>query len=603
LVRHFLNLNERELIQVEFEEEDSKSLQDYLNILRRRKWPMLLIAGLLFLIAAIIAAVLPPVYRSTATILIEEQDIPRELVQSTVTSYAAQRIEVINREVMTRSNLLKLIDQHNLYSEERGNTPVEIIVDEMRQAISLDMISAEVIDPLSGRPTQATIAFTVSFDGRKPDVVQRVTNDLVSLYLSENIRRRTRKASETSDFLAVEAEKLSKHLAGIEARISDFKARNAGALPEFSQMNMQLTERAQQEISGIEQQLRSLKERQYYLEGQLVLVKPNAPIVATDGRMVLDDSERLRMLRSEYARVSAKYGSTHPDVTRLKREIAALEQEAGAGGSGMDPREEELQRIQSEYTVARNKYSAQHPDVKKLQRRIANLEADLQQSPPQRSSGGWGGSTAPANNPAFIALQSQLKTANSEISSLSVQRNELKSKIAGYESARIQSPEIEREYTGLMREKLSAEHRQQEINQKLMDAQLSQQLEKESKAERFSLIESAMLPERPIKPNRLAIVFLGLVFSVAGGIGYAAVAESMNKGVFGRHQLATIMKEPPLSVIPYIESDHDIQRKRKINIMVAGSIAVTGMLLIAAIHFLWKPLDVIWFVVLRNLGI
>ncbi len=341
---------------MEFEEEDSKSLQDYLDILRRRKWPMLLVGGLLFLISVIIALVLPPVYRSTATILIEEQDIPRELVQSTVTSYAAQRIEIINREVMTRSNLLKLIERHNLYADERGKVPVETIIGKMRKAVTLDMVSAEVIDPRSGRPTQATIAFTLSFDGKKPDVAQRVTNDLVSLYLSENIKRRTRKAAETTEFLAAEADKLDRHLAEVEAKIADFKSRNAGALPEFSQMNMQLAERARQEISDIDRQLRSLKERQYYLEGQLVLVKPNAPIVSTDGRMVLDDSERLRMLRSEYARVSAKYGPTHPDVKRLSREIAALEQGVGVS-SGLDPREEELHRLRADYAAARNKYS------------------------------------------------------------------------------------------------------------------------------------------------------------------------------------------------------------------------------------------------------
>ncbi len=586
---------------MEFEEEDSKSLQDYLGILRRRKWAMLLIAGILFLIAVIIALVLPPVYRSTATILIEEQDIPRELVQSTVTSYAAQRIEIINREVMTRANLLKLIERHNLYADERGREPIETIMGAMQKAISLDMISAEVIDPRSGRPSEATIAFTVSFDGRTPEQAQRVTNDLVSLYLSENIKRRTRKAAEASGFLAAEAGKIKQNLASIEEKIIDFKARNAGALPEFSAMKMQVAERARQEISNVDQQLRSLRERQYYLEGQLVLVKPNAPIVSADGTMILDDSERLRMLRSEYARVSAKYGSTHPDVTRLKREIASLEQGEGTA-SEMDPREEELRRLRADYTAARNKYSQKHPDVLKLRRRMANLEADLQRSPPQRKEKSRRDESAPANNPAFIALQSQLQAVSSEISSLQIQRNALNMRIEDHEKVLLQSPTIEREYTNLMREKEETILRQQEINQKLMAARLSEDLEKESKGERFSLIEPALLSERPIKPNRLAIVFLGLVFSVAGAIGYAAVTESLNKGVFGRHQLASVLKEPPLSVIPYIETEQDIQHKRTVKIVAAGSVVAGVVLFIVAIHILWKPLDVIWFVAMRNLG-
>ncbi len=562
---------------------------------------MLAIMAAVFLAAVVVALVLPPVYRSTATILIEDQDIPRELVQSTVTSYAAQRIEIIRREVMTRSNLLKLIERHNLYAEERGRVPVETLIEKMRKAITLQMVSAEVIDPRSGRPTEATIAFTLSFDSGNPNVAQRVTNDLVSLFLSENIKRRTRKAAETTEFLASEDERLRRELEAIEAKIADFKARHATALPEFSQMNVQLAERTRQEISDIDRQLRALKERQYYLEGQLAMVKPSAPIVSTDGRVVLDDAERLRLLRSEYARVSAKYGPNHPDVKRLRREIAALEQQ-GVGGSGLDPREEELQRLQAEYAEARNRYSEEHPDVIKLKRRIANLEADLERSPPVRQGSRWGGGTGPVNNPAFITLQSQLKAVNSEIASLQMQRRELKAQLANYEKSLALSPEVEKEYTNLVRDKENIVRRLQEIAQKLMDARLSQDLEKESKAERFTLLEPALLPERPIKPNRLAIVFLGLVFAIAVAIGYAAIMETLNKGVYGRHQLATILKEPPLVVIPYIETEEELQHQRKMKIMVAGSVAAGMILLIAAIHYFWKPLDVLWFSAMRNIG-
>ena len=583
------------------EEESGKSLQDYLDIWQRRKWPMLGIMAAVFLLAVAIALILPPVYRSTATILIEDQDIPRELVQSTVTSYAAQRIEVINREVMTRSNLLKLIDRHNLFADQRGRVPVETIIGKMRKAISLEMLSAEVIDPRSGRPTEATIAFTISFDAGNPEVAQRVASDLVSLYLSENIKRRTKKAAETTEFLASEEKRLRKQLAQLEEKIADFKARHATALPEFSQMNIQLAERTRQEISDIDRQLRSLKERQYYLEGQLAVVKPSAPIVSTDGRMVLDDAERLRMLRSEYARVSAKYGANHPDVKRLRREIAALEQQ-GVGLGGRDPREVELERLQAEYTEARNKYSEEHPDVIKLKRRIANLETDLAQSPPVRRGNRWGGDTGPADNPAFVTLQSQLKAVNSEIASLQVQRRELKAQLANYERSMALSPEVEREYTNLVRDKNNIVLRLQDIAQKLMDARLSQDLEKESKAERFTLLEPALLPGKPIKPNRAAIVFLGLIFAVAASIAYAAVAETINKGVFGRHHLATILKEPPLAVIPYIETEEDLQHQRKVRILVASSAVIGMVLLIAAVHFFWRPLDVLWFSAMRNIG-
>jgi hypothetical protein len=109
------------------------------------------------LAVGIVAAVAwPPVYRSMATILIEQQEIPQDLVRSTISSFADQRIQLINQRVMTTANLLEIIREHGLYAEDFDRVPREVIIDRMRDAISMDTISANVVDPRSGQPVTAT---------------------------------------------------------------------------------------------------------------------------------------------------------------------------------------------------------------------------------------------------------------------------------------------------------------------------------------------------------------------------------------------------------------------------------------------------------------
>ena len=134
-------------------EEQTKELQDYLIAIRKRKTGILTIAVTVLVISAAVAFLLPPVYKSSATILIEQQDIPQELVMSTVTSYAAERIQSIEARVMSRSNLMEIVEKHNLYEDERKLETTEQIIERMQEDVSLDILSAEVVDPRTGRPS------------------------------------------------------------------------------------------------------------------------------------------------------------------------------------------------------------------------------------------------------------------------------------------------------------------------------------------------------------------------------------------------------------------------------------------------------------------
>ena len=146
-------------------EEHTKELSDYIDAFRRRRTSILSLAAGIFAISVIAALFWPPTYRSTATILIEEQEIPSELIRSTITSFATERIQVISQTAMTRANLMQIIEKYDLYRSKRRTETTDEILERMRKDVSVQMINSDVMDPRTGRPTSATIAFTLSFDG------------------------------------------------------------------------------------------------------------------------------------------------------------------------------------------------------------------------------------------------------------------------------------------------------------------------------------------------------------------------------------------------------------------------------------------------------
>ena len=168
----------------------------------RRRGTFWFVAGSLIIITLGVAVLWPPIYRSTATILIEQQEIPQDLVRSVITTYADQRVQVISQRVMTSQNLLALIDRYKLYPDIRDREPREKLLETMREDINMRMISAGVIDPRSGQPTHATIAFSVSYDSRSPDLALKVANDLSSLYLNENLESRSQRSKQTAAFFS-----------------------------------------------------------------------------------------------------------------------------------------------------------------------------------------------------------------------------------------------------------------------------------------------------------------------------------------------------------------------------------------------------------------
>jgi uncharacterized protein involved in exopolysaccharide biosynthesis len=570
--------------------------KQYLAMLRKRKRTIAAAAGLIFLGSVALAFLLPPVYRSTATILIEEQEVPPDLVRSAITSYADQRIQTIKQQVMTRAHLWNIVEKYGLYESQRRRWTTEEVLHRLVDDIRLEVISADVVDRRTRQPTKATIAFTLAYDGEAPVVAQKVASELTSLFLAENLKSRERHAQETTAFLKQEAENLAGHIETLEQQLAEFKQKADRALPELMQLNMQLMNQTDRELMDVDQKLNALEERKHYLEGQLATLKPNTPIITASGERILDSGERLKALRAQYVSSSAYLSPDHPDIIKMKSEIEALQREVGEPAD----RVELTKRLTDERAKLagyQERYGPTHPDVVKTKAVVASLEKEIAHLPAVKPA-----KPVKPENPAYINIQAQLTSTNAEFAALRAMRVDLKKKARQYATRLERTPEIEPEYQELTRDRDNSAQKYQDIRSRLLEATVSEGLEVQRKGERFSLIDPPDLPEKPDKPNRPVILFLGLLLAVVGGMGSGAAAESLDHSIGSVAALQEVLKAPPLGVVPYLFNEEDRARIRGHVRAVRMAIGAFVVLLVAIVHLLWMPLDVAWFLVMRKLG-
>lgn len=555
------------------EDEESKSIRDYITILKRHTGKMLL-TGLLVLLTSICLAVfLPPTYTSTATILIEQPIISNDLVDSTISSFADQQVQRISQRVLSRPNLRRIIDKFKLYRDQLDSETWTTLLENMQEAIAVEMISADVLDPRSGRATKATIAFQVGFSHESPVVSQSVTNELVSLFLQENLKERTESAEEASSFFAREATKLRRRLEELDNKLFTLKKERGDSLPEFQQQNNRLIERAYQRLEDINNQYNKAYERSIYLQSQLTQISPYS---SSANGAILDDRTRLKILQVEYSNLLSRYSPSHPDVIKVKTEIAALGNQGDDAGN-----RQTLTLTLKEKKAALSKlkeiYSAEHPDTVSLVKEIQSLDTQIASIPANSLQSA---NNVDADNPAYIQTQAQLKSSELEIFSLEKSRKAQTKRINDYEQRIRVSPEVERQYNELMRSYTSNKLKLEQIQSKQMSVNLAESVEKSRKGERYVLSEPPELPEEPTKPNRKAILALGLLLSAAAAVAIAALAESLAQGIYGRHQVATVTGEQPLSVIPYLQTSEEGIKQKK---FVRRIIAILLVLIIVAL--------------------
>jgi succinoglycan biosynthesis transport protein ExoP len=564
----------------------------------RLKLTFFIVSGILASLTIAMAVMWPPTYRTGATILIEQQEIPQELVRSAISSFADQRVQVISQRVMTTQNLMSLIERYNLYPDIRESKPREVLLQKMRADVSLKMISADVIDPRSGRPTQATIAFSISYQNRSPELTLKVANELTTLYLNENLSSRTQMAEQTTAFFSEEAAKQETRIAELDKKLADYKQKHQNSLPELSQLNLQVSDRTGLELRDAENRLAAIDSQQVLLRAQLAQLNPTSQVYSDTGQRVMGVDDRLKSLKSELAGYKARYAPGHPDIVNTEREIAGLEKEAKEHDDTSDIARR-LSEAKAQLSRAQEKYTPDHPDVIRLTHLVGELEKEMVAQP---SAGTAQKIQAHADNPIYIQVKGQLDALSVERESAETKRNELSAKLDDFERRLAQAPAVERDYRELARDLENAQLKYQQIRAKQGDVQVSENLETARKGERFTMIEPPLPPEKPVSPNRMMILAMGFVLSLGLGLGATAVKDLFDPSVRGFRDVRQLLSVPPLAAIPTIVTAAE-QRTRKLRVRYswAGSFAIliAGL---SIVHLFVRPLDVLWITFTRRFG-
>ncbi len=531
----------------EEEEKSSFDLSQILSIAKRRFFFFLIPAVIGSIIAVAVVYSIPQRYEAIGTVLVESQQIPVELVQSTVTSDPNQRITIIQQRVMTRNNLLKIIDKYEVFGEDRKRLSVSQLIESTQDLITLDVITSDVRQRNRG----STIAFKVGFKHEDPQIAAKVANELVTLFLSENVKTRTARASETTQFLEHEADKLRVALVAAENAISEYKQANSESLPEHLDLRMGTLERIQAELKASQQQLDALRDERKYLELELSAAK-SGRVNRAGGIETVENSTELELKKAEDQLTQALTQLTekHPTIKALKRKVKALEEKL----------DEEL-AVSTEDSIETKSAEPTNPAIEQLLKRIQ------------------------------IRLDSNAKATRD----ITEQLKELKDKALQTEELVLKTPEVERGLLVLIRTHREILAKYQELEAKQGKAKLAQNLEEEKKAERFLLLEPPVAPTEPVWPDRPKFIGIGAFLAFATGIGMAVLMELVDKRVRSSRELEQLLRYPPLVAIPFIKTQRDIQKKRYKVIAFLTAPTLVAMASAALFHVYYKPLDILFY--------
>ena len=568
------------------------------KIVSRRKKGFWAVFMVIFLAGVITAIALPPIYKSEAIIQVEEQKISEGFVQSTISDYMEERIAKINQKVLHRDNLLKIADNFNLYSDSKNKISNNEIVKEMKQAIILEPIVSDLQPQINGREISFNLAFTLSYQGKDPESVMKVTERLSNLFLEEDMKRREKVVSATNEFLQIEQKRLKSEISAHEKKISEFKNAHLNELPEERGYNFQAVLALQRDLNNDESRLRVLREKEMLLNTEITRVEPLTPIIVEGEKVATNPNQRLKELYLELTRLRSIYSEKHPDIRKVKNEIKELETQAKSSDLSI-VKVKRLQQLEDQLAEKQGIYGPNHPEIIAIKREISTLKPEVANLMTETVKTKI--SEEKPDNPAYINLVIQINTIKMEMEAIEADKKQKLQQINELQKKIEKAPFVEKELNALVRDLDSAQTKYRDISNKLMEARVSGELEDSQQAGRVSIASSAYLPSAPFKPNRLLILVLGLANGFLIGCLFVAIKEGMDNTVRTTEQIKQITGIPVLSSVSYIVTKSE---KRLRNLKIFGWLILIIIFGAAGLFFVNQYLlnmEDLWSIVLERL--
>jgi uncharacterized protein involved in exopolysaccharide biosynthesis len=528
--------------------QEHDTIKDYINAFRRRSSLFLSIFVAVLAIAIAFAVIPANVYRASAEMRIDLAGPNIDVLEPVIlTSYADQYVQTLEQKVMTTDNLRAWLNESGAYEYSGPDVSESELISKLQESIRITMVFTSVIDEQTGKEVDLITGFTIAFVGREPVPAKIIANSVARAFLAEDRATRVAEASTAASFLLEQIDAKREEIAAIEARIATFKEQNAGKLPELMVLNMTALERAERELESVQREIRNLEQDRFYREAQLEELRQSAG----------GEAAQLAELEAEYYRIIALYGSDHPDVIRIQRQIAAL---TNSSSVDVSP---ELARLEAELAAARERYSDQHPDVLSLEQRVEEL----------RASGRFTGD-ANIGNPLYLQLRAQINAISTNLAGLRTRAAELRRDQAELQDKIASTPQVERRYQELQRDLQTATLAFDGLRDRLVQAQQIESFESGERGARLLLVRSADVPSRPSGPPRLAITIVGLFLAATFAGGAAFIAEISDNTIRGSKDILAVLHSPPIAVVPIAKNSVSIARRRNRAIILTISVLI-----------------------------
>jgi succinoglycan biosynthesis transport protein ExoP len=496
--------------------------QYYLGVVRRRHLHFLLPMFAGWLAVWLASWVVPPRYQSSTLILVEQPTMPKDYVTPNVNDDLQERLQSITQQILSRTRLLHIISQFDLYGGDRGQRTPDEKVERMRKDIAIELVR-------NGR--NQISSFNVAFTSRDPHLAQQVTSELTNLFINENLEVRQRQSEDTTKFLEAQLETARASLSQQEDKIRDFKGQHAGEMPGQLASNLQILSGLQSQLRQDEDALNAAKQQRVYLQ---TLV------------------DQYRTLQGP-----TKGGGT------LTGSLSALDQE--------------LDRLKTQLADLKSRYTDQHPDVKKVKEQIAETQRDRDhllaalsaKTPASASSSAEASGTSvqntdPSQTPMLAQVQSQLKSNQIEITNREHSITDLNAKIEAYQARLNQEPIREQQLADLTRGYDQSKAIYDDLLKKKNESAMATSMELLQQGERFRIMDPPSFPQKPVFPNRLIFCGLGLGAGIALGLMVAGAFEMLDDRLHSAEEIRKLLPGDIITEIPMIVSDSDTQMTKTI---------------------------------------
>ncbi len=517
----------------------SLDIEDYLDILRRN---FLWILGPAFaglVIATVVAFVMEDTYVSTALIRIVPQQISDTLVQNATSQMIADHINAMAETILSRNTLTNLINTNHLYAKELKSEPLEDVINEMKLAISIrpTMGVADIANSQRSLP-----AMKVSFKYRDRILAQRVCDEIVSRFMSQNTQEGQERTESATQFMSDETDRAKRELDRVDQELSDYRTRNAGRLPEEMQLNIQQMNAVSQQENALNDGLNRNTEKRLLLENNLQIAK-----------------DRLAAIKD----VTPQTQERNDRVEELNRDIG---------------------KLQTDIETMKDHYTEDFPDLKNARQQLVVLQrqrdAALKEKPKDT------GVEAPAavrerlDAQAMVdGLKGQIEANSLEERQLQKQLQSVRAQLATYQARIAGVPGGEKEYLTLMNDRERAKQQYDEMLAKRQKTNLSADLQRRKQGETLETLDAASLPDTPTEPKRPLIISLGPAIGLVLGLGIVAVREVKNTSLKSLKDARLYTQLSILGSIPLLENDLVVQRRKQMMWLGWATAMIAGLAL------------------------